>query len=227
MPRKPKADKALERARERGLREALEQERMALAAIVKVMLLEVDDPKRVLARIDSMVRAAEGNRRVPPATRRSLIDAARFVRRAVQREQGQQQTLLDPPKPEPKPERIDALVTATDGPQQLGLVDNEQIGGDAEQAHAERVATLGVIHAKLIDILREHGAASDAELHHRYLLAGALASDGAHPFQTKSAIAERRRELVAAGRLTGAERDPASGAARWDVIERKILEASA
>lgn len=213
------ADKALAKARERGLTDALAQERLALAAIAKVVLLEVDDPQRVLARLDAMCRAAGSNRKVPPGTRRAMLDGTRLIRRAIERErglnQGTQATLLDPPRPEPNPRLVDEIAAATDGPQQLGLVGNEQIGGDAEQAHEERVATLGAIHAAIVHVLQRHGASSDEELHHRYAMSVVRGHfEVPPPIQTLTSIKERRRELVAAGRIVAVE------GSRFDLLER-------
>lgn len=220
MSAKAKPDKQLAKVRERSLLDALAQERLALAAITKVLLLEVDDPQRVLVRLDAMARSATANRRVPAGTRRALIDGVRLVRRAIERERGEdpfaQPTLLDPPSPEPKPERVDELAAATDGPQQLGLVGNEQIGADLEAAHEERVATVARIHEAIIELLRAAGAANDDEIHHRYTLA-AMHADTRLPQQTKTAIVERRRELVQAGRLKSA------GDKRWDLVERELI----
>jgi len=137
-PRKPK-DKVVKAAAKRSVERALQEERLAIAAIVKVMLIEVPDPGRVLARLDAMTRAAEANPRVPPTIRRQLIDATRFVRTAIERERGKPQSLFEPHVGHVAPKDVDALVAPTRGPQQLGLVNNTSVLGDVEAAHEDRV----------------------------------------------------------------------------------------
>lgn len=213
-----KAKRDVKKAAQRTLERALVEERLALSAITKVMLLEVPDPARVLARLDAMTRAAEANPRVSAGTRKRLIDATRFVRAAVERELGvkPQAELFDPPGREVKPQAIDALVTPTDGPQQLGLEMTESLLGDVETAHADRVQTLSLIHEALIEMLRTGGAATDKELHERY-----LRRPNGLPPQSQGAVASRRRELYAAGRIVKA--GTRGSAPTWDVIERDAL----
>jgi hypothetical protein len=214
-----KGDKAkVKRAAERSLQRALREERLAIAAIVKVFLLEVPDPGRVLARLDAMVRAAEQNPRTPATVRRQLIDATRFVRTAIERERGKPQSLLDPHVEHVSPAAVDKLVATTDGPQQLGLVGNESVLGDVEAAHEQRVTTIAVVHKALVEILREKGAASDVELHSYYLEAN---QEGALPPQSLKAVTDRRRELVAAGRVVSVGQR--AGTARWDIVERGLI----
>src|SRR5688572_14647974 len=96
-----KKPNAVEKAHARSVRQALAEERMAITAIAKVMLLECPDPSRVLVRIDSMARAAEADRRVPPSTVKAILDAQTFLRRAASRESEKPKPLFDPEKPEP------------------------------------------------------------------------------------------------------------------------------
>src|SRR5262245_12147220 len=197
MPqRKTKTEQKVTRAARRSLEQALREERLAIGAIVKVMLLEVPDPSRVLARLDAMVRAAEANPRITPTVRRQLLDASRFVRAAIQREEGRPQELFDPSVGHVKPQEVDALVAPTEGAQQLGLDGQTSILGDVEAAHAERVALLSTVHDALVEIIRGAGALTDLELHARYVHRGAFAGAGL-PSQSAKAIAERRRELCA------------------------------
>jgi hypothetical protein len=212
-------DKKVKAATQRSLERALLEERLAIAAIVKVMLIEVPDPARVLARLDAMTRAAEQNPRVPPTVRRQLIDATRFVRTAIQREQAKPQELFDPHVGHVSPKDVNALVAPTDGPQQLGLVNHGSTLGDVEAAHEDRVRTISTVHAALVGLLREKGAMTDRELFTRYLIANA---EGALPRQTQKAITERRRELVAAGRVVTAGRGD-RGEPAWDILERDLI----
>jgi hypothetical protein len=213
-------DAKVKAAAKRSLEKALLDERTAIAAVVKVMLIEVPDPQRALARLDAMARAAQGNVRYSPGIRQGLIDAARFVRRAVQQEQGKQQSLLDPPKPEPSRSTVDALVTATNGPQQLGLMSHGSTTGDVEEAHEQRVGTIAAVHTALVSLLKDDGAGTDRELYARYALAN---QGGALPHQSEKSIRERRRELFAVGRLRLADRRP-SGEPVFDIVERDALE---
>jgi hypothetical protein len=220
MATKKKPDAKVKKATQRSLERALQEERLAIAAIVKVMLIEVPDPRRVLARLDAMTRAAEANPRVPPAVRRQLIDATRFVRTAIERETGRPQSLFDPHVGHTSPKDVDALVAPTRGPQQLGLVNNGSTLGDVEEAHDQRVKTISAVHTALVGLLREGGAATDRELFTRYMLANAGA---ALPVQSQKAITERRRELFAAGRIVSAARERGAEPV-WDVVERDQLE---
>jgi hypothetical protein len=215
--KKPSAAK-VQRAQQRSLQRALQEERLAIAAIVKVMLIEVPDPRRVLARLDAMTRAAEANPRVPATVRRQLIDATRFVRTAIERETARPQSLLDPHVGHVDPGDVDALVAPTKGPQQLGLVNNGSTLGDVEEAHEQRVRTITAVHSALVALIREKGAASDTGLYNRYLMAN---TSGALPAQSKKSIVERRKELLAAGRIVSAPRQ--NGVPAWDVIERDAL----
>lgn len=222
MPTAAKRGKAaIKDAHIKALERALREERLALAAVVKVMLIEVPDPARVLARLDAMSRAAEQNPRTSAAVRKQLLDATLFVKTAIQRERGRPQELFEPDVGHTRPKDVDALVEASDGPQQLGLVNNEQIG-DAGEAHDERVRTIGQVHTALIGLYREHGALSDRELHGHYAV---VAPTRGLPRQTQGAVTERRRELLAAGRLSRAEQR--GGEPAWDLVERPLLEASA
>lgn len=218
MPRAAKAK--VKQATVRSLERALQEERLAIAAVTKVMLIEVPDPGRVLARLDSMVRTAELNPRVPVSVRRQLLDAARFVRTAIEREQGRPQSLFDPHVGHVKKEAVDALVAPTESPEQLGFVTNESVLGDVEVAHEQRVQTIVAVHGALVECLRSEGSATDAELWSRYqrMLAPGV------PFQSRRAITERRKELVAAGRVVRV--DPRGGVPAWDVVERDLLENS-
>lgn len=212
----PTRAKRVERAAKRSMENALREERLAIGAIVKVMLLEVPDPARVLARLDAMVRAAEANPRVSPPVRRQLLDATRFVRAAIQREEGRPQELFDPHVGHVQPEAVDALVTPTEGTQQLGLDGQVSMLGDVESAHDERVRLLATVHEEIVAILRGEGPLSDLELHGRYMHRGMF---GSLPPQSAKAIAERRRELCAAGRVVRAE----GKTPRWDIVEREVL----
>lgn len=206
MTKRPKVDPAVRRAERRSTEKALREERLALAAITKVMLLECPEPARVLSRLDAMVRAADANSRVPATTRRALLDGTRFVRAAMEREH-----LFDPPEAAPKPENVDALVTSTEGPSQLGLDGQGSFLGDVEAAHAERVGTLRRVHEAIVELIRERGPMGDRELWERYTF---IAHDRNWPPQSPTAIADRRKELCGAGRLVGA------GRATWELVER-------
>lgn len=220
-----KTAKAVKAAQQRSMERALREERLALAAIVKVMLIEVPDPARVLARLDAMTRAAESNPRTPRAVVKQLLDATLFVKTAIERETGRPQSLFDPHVGHVKDTDVDKLVEPTNGPQQLGLQQGEGLLGDAEQAHEERVATINDIHQRIVGLLERHGRSTDRELHALYLVA-----NGGPP-QTLGALGERRRELVAAGRIVAAGRKPhvsigAKGEEvkkdepAWDLVER-------
>lgn len=203
------AEKAVKAAQQRTLERALREERLALAAIVKVMLIEVPDPGRVLARLEAMTRAAEANPKTPAAIRRQLIDAVRFVRTAIERETGRPQTLFDPHVGHVKPGDVDRLANPTEGPQQLGLVNNDEIG-DVAAAHEERVDTITKIHAALVELLHV-GPADDHVLHHRYAVA--IMQGEQLPRQNLTATRERLRELSAAGRIV-------NQGGEWMLIER-------
>jgi hypothetical protein len=167
-----------------------------------------------------MARSAENNPRTPATVRRQLLDATRFVRTAIERETGRPQALFEPDVGHVRPKDVDALVAPTTGPQQLGLVNNASFT-DVEEAHDDRVRTIAAVHTALVGILKDQGAATDRELHGRYMLLG-----DALPRQSQKAITERRRELVAAGRIVSAGRG-LRGEPAWDVVEREALEASA
>jgi hypothetical protein len=217
MPAAKKGEKKVERAAQRSMERALLEERLALGAVVKVMLLECPDPGRVLARLDAMVRAAEGNPRVTPPIRRQLLDATRFVRAAIQREEGRPQELFDPHVGHVQPQAVNALVAPTEGTQQLGLDGQTSILGDVESAHDDRVRLLQTVHEALVGILRDAGALTDLELHGRYMHRSAF--EIGLPLQSAKAVAERRRELCAAGRVVRAE----GREARWDIVEREVM----
>lgn len=215
----PKADKTppkVAAAAKRSADKALREERVALAAITKVMLLECPEPARVLSRLDAMVRAANGNPRVPAGTRRALLDGTRFVRAALAKDGGKQDGLFDPATPVPKPAEVAALVTSTDGPSQLGLDGQGSFLGDVETAHAERVDTIGRVHQAVIELIKERGPMVDRELWERYAFD---AHSRGWPPQSPTAVADRRKELTAAGRLVGA------GLGKWDLVERAEVTA--
>jgi hypothetical protein len=206
-------------AHQRSLERALREERLAIAAIVKVMLIEVPDPARVLARLDAMTRAAEANPRVPATVRRQLLDATRFVRTAIERETGRPQSLFDPDVGHTSPRDVDALVRPTNGPQQLGLVGHSgSMLGDVEAAHDDRVRTIQAVHTALVGLFQEHGALTDRELYSRYTLTNVR---GALPQQSQKAVTERRKELTAAGRVVSAGRGPRDEPA-WNLVEAEV-----
>jgi hypothetical protein len=194
--------KKVREAHVKSLERALREERLALAAIVKVMLIEVPDPARVLARLDAMTRAAEANPRTARAVVKQLLDATLFVKTAIERETGRPQSLFDPHVGHVKDTDVDRLVEPSEGPQQLGLQQGEGLLGDAEAAHQERVEVLGRIHNALIELYRQHGALSDAESFPQERL----------PVQTKGALDERRRELAATGRIV-------RSGGKWTLVE--------
>jgi len=219
---KRKAEQKVKRAVERSMERALKEERLALAAVTKVMLLEIPNPARVLARLDAMVRAAEANPRTPITVRRQLLDATRFVRTAIERETGKPQTLFDPHVGHLRRDEVDRLVAPTEGPQQLGLINNETLLGDAEAAHEERVRTIATVHNELVNLLRADGPATDLQLYDRYRRAWAdVTQRRPLPVQSSISIRERRAELVAAGRVVPAgKRD---GETTFDIVERELL----
>lgn len=208
-----KTNAKVKRAAERSAEKALKEERLALAAITKVMLLEVPDPGRVLARLEAMARAAEGNPRTPLATRKMLQDGVKFVRTAIQRENGKPQALFDPHVGHLKAEKVDALVDATDGAQQLGLTGQDSFMGDVEAAHTERVDTISTVHGAIVTLIQEHGPLNDRELFDRYIMEGAR-----WPIQSAKALGERRKELTGAGRLVGAGGTPP----KFELVERAV-----
>lgn len=216
-----KAKSNVKKAAQRTLERALMEERLALSAITKVMLLEVPDAQRVLARLDAMARAAESNPKVSAPVRKRLIDGTRFVRSAVNAELGivSEPNLFDPPG-EPKPEKVTELIKDTDGPQQLGLEMTESILGDVESAHEDRVQTIEKVHDALIAMLRANGAMTDQEIHQKYLVRPA---NGLPP-QSRTAIRDRRLELCHAGRLVRS--GTRNSAPCWDVVERDALQAA-
>lgn len=205
---------AIKDARIRSLERAVKEERLALAAIVKVMLIEVPDPARVLARLDAMSRAAEANPRTPAAVRKQLIDATLFVKTAIERETGRPQTLFEPDVGHVKPKDVDSLVEPTEGPQQLGLQQDEGLFGDVQDAHRERVATMTSVHAAIVVLLQREGPLTDRELWTHYV------ADGGTPQQSQKAITERRRELVGSGRVVGAGKG-LRGEPAWRLVEQE------
>lgn len=213
------AKRRVERASTKALEQALADERLALAAVTKVMLRECPDPMRFLARLEAMVHAAEDSPRTPVATRRQLIAAALFVRTAIERETGKPQSLFEPHVGHVSAAKVDALVDATDGPSQLGLLGQESVLGDATAAHEDRVTTIQAVHAAIVTLLRE-GAATDRELHGRYVMRRA---DADWPPQSYAALSERRKELTTAGRVVAATRTPGA-TPKWDVVERDLLK---
>jgi hypothetical protein len=204
--------KKVREAHVKSLERALREERLALAAIVKVMLIEVPDPARVLARLDAMTRAAEANPRTARAVVKQLLDATLFVKTAIERETGRPQSLFDPHVGHVKDTDVDRLVEPSEGPQQLGLQQGEGLLGDAEAAHQERVEVLGRIHNALIELYRQHGALSDADLHTHYKARAASFPQERLPVQTKGALDERRRELAATGRIV-------RSGGKWTLVE--------
>lgn len=212
-----KGNKRVARAAERSAEKALKEERLALAAITKVMLLECPDPGRVLSRLEAMARSAEGNPRTPLATRKMLQDGVKFVRTAIQRENGKPQALFDPHVGHVKAEKVDELVEGTDGAQQLGLTGQDSFLGDVEVAHTERVDTITKVHGAIVELIREHGPLSDAELFDRYVVRSHDVGVS-WPMQSRKAIAERRKELSGAGRLTGAGGTPP----KFELVERAV-----
>lgn len=207
-----KTTKAVKAAQQRSLERALREERLALAAIVKVMLIEVPDPARVLARLDAMTRAAEANPRTPRAIVKQLLDATLFVKTAIERETGRPQSLFDPHVGHVRGKDVDKLVEPTNGPQQLGLQEGDGLLGDAEAAHRDRVEVIGRVHNALVALYQEHGALSDGDLHEHYKARAAAFVQERLPVQTKGAIVERRRELAVSGRIS-------RSGDRWMVVE--------
>lgn len=215
------AKKRVERASAKALEQALADERLALAAITKVMLRECPDPMRFLARLEAMVYAAENSPRTPMTTRRQLIAAATFVRTAIERETGKPQSLFEPHVGHIDGEKVDALVDATDGPSQLGLLGQESVLGDASAAHDDRVTTIKAVHDAIVVLLRERGPLTDRELHAHYL----RWRDGAEwPPQSYATLSERRKELTTAGRVVSSGRKLGSATPVWDVVERDLIE---
>jgi hypothetical protein len=214
MPKREE-QRAVKAAYVRSLEKRLAEERLAIAAIVKVMLLEVPDPARVLARLEAMTRAAAANTRTPASVTSQLMDATRFVRTAIQRELGKPQELFEPHVGHVRPADVQALVEPTEGPQQLGLLTNESIE-DAEDAHAGRIDTISKVYAALIEILRNDGAMTDRELHAMYEI---KAMSGGLPRQSFKSCKERRMELKAAGRLKSLA-EQRDGDTVWELIER-------
>jgi hypothetical protein len=215
------AKKRVERASHKALETALADERLAVAALTKVMLQECPDPMRFLARLEAMVHAAEQSPRTPVATRRQLIAAATFVRTAIERETGKPQSLFEPNVGHVSGAKVDALVDGTDGPSQLGLLGQESVLGDASAAHDDRVTTIKAVHDAIIILLRERGPLTDRELHGHYLRWRA-ASDW--PPQSYATLSERRKELTTAGRVVSSGRRLGSTTTTWDVVERDLIE---
>lgn len=207
----PATKRRVERAAQRSAERALREERLALAALTKVMLLEVPDPRRVLARLEAMCRAAEENPRTTAATRKMLLDGTRFVRTAIERDTARPQTLFDPHVGHIKKSEVDKLVTPTEGEQQLGLINHESTLGDVEAAHTDRVDTIAKAHSAIVEIVRANGPLTDRQLHGHYITA---ATSNGWPWQSQGALTERRKELTNSGRLA------AVGNGAWDLIER-------
>lgn len=218
---KKKSTKAHEaevkRAAERSLERALKEERTAIAAITKCFLLECPSPERALARIEAMVRAADANPRTTAATRRTLIDGATFVRTAIERELGKPQSLFDPHVGHVKGEAVDKLVQGSEVPEQLGLAHDGKLG-DTVAAHEERTETLAVVQNALVDVIRTHGAMTDAGLWYMY------SQNITVPRQSAAEISARRKELTRSGRLrrAGSATD-AGGVPKWDLVERALM----
>lgn len=215
-----KAKKKVEAASRAALERALLEERLAFAAITKVMLQECPDPSRFLARLEAMVAAAENSARVPVATRRQLIAAAMFVRTAIERETGKPQSLFEPHVGHVSGAKVDKLVEATDAPSQMGLLGQESVLGDATAAHEDRVSTLQAVHDAIVQLIRERGPLTDRELHDRYTMARASED---WPPQSYATLVERRKELTTAGRVVSAGRKLGSAVSQWDVVERDLM----
>lgn len=216
-----KAKKKVEAASRTALERALLEERLAFAAITKVMLQECPDPARFLARLEAMVHAAEQSPRTPVATRRQLIAAAMFVRTAIERETGKPQSLFEPNVGHVSGAKVDKLVAATDEPSQMGLLGQESVLGDATAAHEDRVATLQKVHDAIVTVVRAHGPMTDRELHDRYVY---LRAGHDWPPQSYATIVDRRKELTTAGRIVSAGRKLGSAASQWDVVERDLMK---
>jgi hypothetical protein len=218
MTQPRKAPAALKRAAQRSAEKALIEERLALAAIVKVFLAEVPEPERALRRIEAMVRSAEANAKTPVATRKMLLDAHRFIATAVERETGRPQTLFDPHVRHLREAEVEAVGDAHPQGEQLGFGN----GGlaDAEEAHAERVRTVGRVQTILVELLKQ-GACSDAELWARYIRAGRLSPDQA-PAQSLTEIGKRRKELTANGRVLATGERNKLHEPLWGLLESSI-----
>src|SRR5258708_38673753 len=80
VPPRSKGRRKVQAAAERSAVRALKEERLALAAIGKVFVLECDNPARLLSRLEAMARNAERSPRVPVRVRRTLLHGALIVR---------------------------------------------------------------------------------------------------------------------------------------------------
>ena len=208
----PEGERRVKQVAERSRERALQEERLALAAIAKVIVLEVPDPGRLLARLEAMVRAASQQSSTPIRVRQALIDGEALVRNAINRELGRPQALLNPPGwNHVNPKAVDRIVGGEALPQQLGL-ENDGGLGDVISAQAEQATTILAVHECLVKVLRQYGPATDQELYDRY-----LALDDA-PRHSAQALKERRKELCLSGRVVHSRikrgRDPV-----WSLVE--------
>lgn len=209
---KPKAAPStrVQRAAHRSVERALAEERLALAAVAKCVLLEVPNPTGLLARLEDLARGAQSNPKASLKLRQSLIDAVMLFKNAMAREMGKPQSLLDPPLAHVDPGKVDDLVGAAHREQQLSIAQGDRGIQDVEAVQRERIETIAAIHDALVGVMRE-GPASDGELHRRY----ALLEE--RPWQAPAALAERRRELVRLGRVCAAGRK--DGEPLWALVE--------
>lgn len=195
MPRKRATEqqKDVKAAAVRSKERALQEERLGLAAIAKVIVDEVRDPDRLLARLEAMTRFAQQNGSTPLRTRQALLDGTALIRNAINRERDKPQELLDPPGwRHVNPAAVNRIANV-EPVQQLGLADKGDLD-DVADANKEQAATIAAVQSVIVEVLRE-GPATDAEIYRRYIKV-----EGA-PLHSPRSLLTRRRELLRSGRI--------------------------
>ncbi len=187
---------SVERAAQRSMGRALREERLALAVLAKIFLLEVPNPDRLLARIGAVVRSASTQKGFSQEARQALIDCERLVRNALARELGRPQTLMDPPgwMGHVNPRTVDKVISGEPIGQQLGLSASNGDLTDVAEAQTDRMQTVLAVHDKIVEALKE-GPATERVLYQRYI----VFPDA--PPHSPRALTERRRELTQSGRV--------------------------
>ena len=193
------SERHIKRAHQRSVERALREERLGLAIIGRVIVLDHPDPGRLLARLEAVCRSAQQNPGASIEVRQVLIDGTLLIRNAIARELGRPQTLLDPPgwAGHVKPSAVDQVAGHESSiTQQLGLVEGDNSGplADVINIQREQTETITAIHEYLVKALQE-GPVTDRELFTRYIL------NPETPPHSLEAIVERRKELVLSGRV--------------------------
>jgi hypothetical protein len=195
-------ERRLKVATQRNAQRALQEERLGLAAVVKVFLLECPDPDRLLARLEHMTQAVANDPKSTARLRQTLIDGKTLVENAIARERGKPQQLLAPNLGHISDRQVQSVLDTPPG-----LL-------DAELAHEQRLGIEMAVEEGLVLVLRD-GMASDEEIWRRY---STLEEAPAQPFK---ALVERRKALSASGRLRIGGKSE-EGATLWCLMETEI-----